>query len=706
MSKIINPFGQKQLKVGGKVGGREMTMETGKLAFQAAGAVLGTSGNTVVLGIAQVADLPQPNADYFPLSVDYEEKMYAAGKISGSRFIKREGRPSDEAVLTSRLIDRPIRPLFPKGYQNEVQAIAYVLSYDPDVRPDLVAMTAVSAALTMTGAPFAGPVAGTHVALIGGKLKAYPTTDEIKESDLDLLVAGTQDAVMMVEAGANQVDEATMLDALKLAHESIQPAIALQTELAKKLGVKPRDYTLALPDETVQEKVANFAKTKLKAAVRGGEKNEQDANIKELEQALLEKVTQEDENADTGVYREAFDMLVKKEVRRSILEDGVRSDGRKPDDIRTLSSEVGVLPNAHGSAIFTRGSTQALNITTLAPTSYAQMQDTMEENDTEKYFIHHYNMPGFSTGEIQRPRGPGRREIGHGALAERALRVVIPTTADFPYTVRTVSEILSSNGSTSMASVCSGVLSLMDAGVPISAPVSGIAMGLMTDGKGKFVVLSDIAGAEDFAGDMDFKVAGTAKGITALQMDIKIQGITLDVMKEAIAKAKVGRAHILKHMLSTLAEPRPELHPNAPRVESIKIDVEQIREVIGKGGEVIQKITAETGTEIDIEDDGTIMIASKDKNSIEAAKKWIKDITAKPEIGTVYKGKVVKVIEIGAFVEFLPGKDGMVHISELADHRVAKVEDAVKEGDEVTVKLIAVDERGRYNLSIKRAKQD
>lgn len=703
MSDIINPFGQAQVKVSGTVGGQELTLETGTLAFQADGAVLATSGKTVVLGIAQVADEPMPGADYFPLSVDYEEKMYAAGKISGSRFIKREGRPSDDAILFSRLIDRPIRPLFPKGYQNEVQAIGYVLSYDPDIRPDLVAMTAISAALTLAGAPFAGPVAGTHVVLVDGKLKAYPTTEEMKTSDLDLIVAGTKEAIMMVEAGANQVDESTMIDALSLAHESIQPAIELQTQLAKKVGVKPREFTVVEADEDIKNAVESFVKDKLKSAVVGKEKHEQDAQTKALEKEMLAKLASE-EGADTRVYRDIFDSLVKKEVRRSILEDGKRSDGRKPEDIRPLSSAVGVLPNVHGSSIFTRGSTQALNITTLAPTSYAQMQDTMEENDTEKMFIHHYNMPGFSTGEIQRPRGPGRREIGHGALAERALRAVIPPVSEFPYTIRTVSEILSSNGSTSMASVCSGCLSLMDAGVPIESPVSGIAMGLMTDGKGKFVVLSDIAGAEDFAGDMDFKVAGTAKGITALQMDIKIQGITLDIMKEALERANVGRAAILKHMLGTLAEPRAELHPNAPRVESITIDVDQIREIIGKGGETIQKITAETGTEIDIEDDGTIMIASKDKDSIDAAKKWIKDLTAKPEVGQIYKGKVVKVIEIGAFVQFLPGKDGMVHISELADHRVEKVEDVVKEGDEVSVKLIAVDDRGRYNLSIKRAK--
>lgn len=700
MSKIINPFGKSIITVKGEFCGRPITLETGRLAFQADGAVLVTCGKSMVLGVAQVASKAMQGTDYFPLSVDYEEKMYAAGKISGSRFVKREGKPSDDAILTSRLIDRPIRPLFPKGYNNEVQALAYVYSFDPEVKTDSIAMLAVSAALMLSGAPFAGPVAGVRVGLIDGKLKAYPSSDEIKESKLDLTVAGTKDAIMMVEAGADEVDEATMLDALKLAHESIQPVLKLQEELVKKVGVEPMKYELVLPGEDIQKQVEKFVKGKLEKT-RGGEKEEYNTKVNALQEQMLAELVKEDE--DNAPYVEAFDYLVKKEVRRAILEEGVRPDGRGPTDIRPLSSEVGVLPNVHGSAIFTRGSTQALNATTLAPTSYAQMLDTMEENDTEKYFIHHYNMPGFSTGEIQRPRSPGRREIGHGALAERALRAVVPTIDVFPYMIRTVSELLSSNGSTSMASVCSGCLSLMDAGVPIKAPVSGIAMGLMSEGK-KYVVLSDIQGAEDFAGDMDFKVAGTAEGITALQMDIKIQGITLEILKVALEQAKTGRAHILAHMLETLPEPRAEMHPNAPRVESIKIEVDQIREIIGKGGETIQKITAETGTEIDIQDDGTVMIASKDKSSIDAAKQWIKDITARPEIGTVYKGTVVKVIEIGAFVQFLPGKDGMVHISELSENRVEKVTDVVNEGDEVTVKLIAIDDRGRYNLSIKRAK--
>lgn len=703
MGKTINPFGGKIISVTTEFCGRELTLETGRLAFQADGAVLATCGGTVILGVAQVADHPLEGSDYFPLSVDYEEKMYAAGKISGSRFVKREGKPSDEAVLTSRLIDRPIRPLFPKGYHNEIQALAYVYSLDPEVKPDSIAMVAVSAALMLSGAPFAGPVAGIRIGHINGSLVAYPPTTQLSESKLDLTVAGTKEAIMMVEAGAHEVDETTMLDALKLAHDAIQPAIAVQTQLAKKVGVKEREYELTLPDASIQTEVDTYLKGKLGKKIIGGEKLEYDTRIKTIETGLLEALVKADESKDEQAYRHAFDLAIKKEVRRAILEEGIRPDGRGLVDIRPLSSEVGVFPSVHGSSIFTRGSTQALNITTLAPTSYALMQDTMEENDTEKYFFHHYNMPGFSTGEIQRPRSPGRREIGHGNLAERALKAVIPSIEVFPYTIRTVSEILSSNGSTSMASVCSGCLSLMDAGVPITSPVSGIAMGLMSDGK-KFAVLSDIQGLEDFAGDMDFKVAGTANGITALQMDIKIQGITLEIMQAALQQAKSGRAHILKHMLSTLPEPRKDLHPNAPRVESIKIDVEQIRDVIGKGGEVIQKITAETATEIDIQEDGTVMIASKDRSSIEAAKDWIKRITAKPQIGEVYDGTVVKLMDFGAFVEFLPGRDGMVHVSEIANERVEKVSDKLSEGDKVRVKLIAIDDRGRFNLSIKRAK--
>lgn len=703
MGKTIHPFGKEIISVSTEFCGRTLTIEYGRLAFQAGASVLVTYGETVIQGIANVAKNAVGGYDYFPLSIDYEEKMYAAGKISGSRFVKREGKPSDEAILIGRLIDRPIRPLWPKGYRNEAQGIATVLSLDPSFRPDAVAMIAVSTAFMLTGAPYAGPVAGVRLALVDGKFIAYPTREEMEKSTLDLMVAGTKDAIMMVEAGAEEVDEKTMAEALKAAHAAIQPAISLQAELVKKVGVEAQEFELLLPDEAIYESVTKWLDGKLGEKVRGPS-HERNEKLKALKDEMFEHFTlqlAEGEELSHFDYAESFELVVKKDVRKGILEEGIRPDGRNKDEIRTLSSEVGILPRAHGSAIFTRGLTQALNITTLAPLSYAQLIDTMEE-DTEKRFIHHYNAPGYSTGEIRRLGSPGRREIGHGALAERSLAAVIPSVEEFPYTIRTVSEIMSQNGSTSMASVCSGCLSLMDAGVPLKAPVSGIAMGLVTDGKGKYVVLSDIQGAEDFAGDMDFKVAGTENGITGLQMDIKIAGITPEIMAEALLQAKTGRAHILKHMLETLAGPREELSQYAPRVESITIHPDKIREVIGKGGEMIQKITAETGTEIDIKDDGVVMIASPDKAKIEAAKKWIHGIVAEPEIGTIYENcRVVSVLDFGAFVEILPGKEGLVHVSEMKNERVNHPKDVVSEGDLVTVKLLAIDDRGRLVLSMK-----
>ncbi|HET9850342.1 MAG TPA: polyribonucleotide nucleotidyltransferase [Candidatus Saccharimonadales bacterium] len=705
MASTINPFGKKIISVSGDFCGRKLTLETGRLAFQATSAVTVRYGDTVVEAIVSVGP-PVPGLDFFPLSVDYEERFYAAGKISGSRFIKREGRPSEEAILAGRLIDRPIRPLFPKGYRDEVQAIAMVLSLDPELKSDIPAMIAVSTALKLSGAPFDGPVAGVRVGLVDGKLKAYPTALELADSDLDLTVAGTAGAIMMVEAGAGEVDESTMVSAIELAHKSIQPAIALQEELAKKVGTKARDYELALPDESVQKAVDKFLAGKL-TDTRGNQE-ERGQKIDALKDQLTEHFRGElGEEADLTEYIEAFDSAIKKEVRRAILQDGLRPDNRKPDQIRTLSSEVGVLPRAHGSSIFTRGSTQALNVTTLAPLSYAQLVDTMEANE-ERRFFHHYNMPGYASGEIKRLGSPGRREIGHSALAQRALSAVIPDEKDFPYTIRTVTEIMSSNGSTSMAATCSGCLSLMDAGVPLKAPVSGIAMGLVTDPDSKkYVVLSDIAGAEDFAGDMDFKVAGTQKGITALQMDIKVHGITPEIMAKALAQAKGGRAEILRHMLSTLAGPRSEMSPYAPRVEAISINPDKIREVIGKGGETINKIVAETGAEIDIKDDGTVMIASPDKKSIDAAIQFIRHLTAEPEVGKIYEDcRVVSVLDFGAFVEILPGKEGLVHVSEMKEERVEKPSDVVKEGDKVTVKLVAIDDRGRLQLSMKAAQRE
>ncbi len=702
MGQTIHPFNKKIVSVSGDFCGQKLTLETGRLAFQAGASVTATYGDTVVMAVVSVAKEPISGMDYFPLSVEYEEKLYAAGKISGSRFMKREGRPTDMAILAGRLIDRPIRPLFPKGYRNEVQAIATILSLDPDLKPDIVAMIAISSALMLTGAPFEGPVAGVRVGLIDDQLKAFPTTTELAKSKLDLIVAGTKDAIMMVEAGANEVSENTMIDAIKLAHKSFQSAIELQNELVKKVGVVKQEFELLLPDPSIQKNVDEFLDKKLGAKLRGNQE-ERDTAVKQLRESFIGHFEEKlGDDFDKSAYLDAFEYALKKDVRNSIINDGIRPDNRNNLQIRPLSSEVGILPRTHGSSLFTRGSTQALNITTLAPLSYSQTMDSMEES-SEKRFIHHYNMPGYTVGEIRRLGSPGRREIGHGALAERAVAAVIPDENDFPYAIRTVSEILSSNGSTSMASVCSSILSLMDAGVPLKAPVSGIAMGLITDAdSGKYVILSDIQGAEDFAGDMDFKVAGTDNGITALQMDIKVHGITPEIMTAALAQAKVGRKEILNHMLETISEPRKQLSKYAPQVRSISINPDKIREVIGKGGETINKIIAETGADIDIKDDGTVFIASPDQSSIDATISWIQSITAEPEVGKIYENcRVVSVLDFGAFVEIMPGKEGLVHISELRNERVERVSDVIKEGERVTVKLMAIDDKGRLNLSIK-----
>lgn len=642
--------------------------------------------------------------DYFPLSIDYEEKFYAAGKISGSRFIKREGRPSDEAILIGRLIDRPIRPLFPKGYRQEVQVVASVLSMDPNFRPDSVAMIAASSALMLTGTPFDGPVAGIRVGRVNGEFRAFLTPEEREASDLDLVVAGIESGITMVEAGANEVDEDVIADGLAWAFEQYQPAIALQKELAAKIAPMPQEFELVLPNDDIQNQANEWTDGKLGEALHRPypERNELVNNLRwEYHEAMASKVGDEyDQLRDE--YDEAFTKALHEDVRRGIVESGTRPDGRKLDEIRTLSSEVGILPRAHGSAIFTRGVTQGLNIVTLAPLSYAQMVDTMEQNDFERRYMHHYNAPGFTVGEVRRLSGPGRREIGHGYLAERALMPVLPTEEEFPYTIRSVTEIMSQNGSTSMAATCSSCLALMDAGVPIKRPVSGIAMGLMMDGDTPYV-LSDIADAEDFAGDMDFKVTGTEKGITAIQMDMKVHGLPVSILRQAIDKAKPGREHILQHMLTTLAAPKPTLSPYAPRIEKIKINPDKIGAVIGKGGEVINKITKETGAEIDIKDDGLITVAAADTANIEKALNWIRSLTEEPEVGKIYEGKVVTIKDFGAFVNIMPGTDGMVHISQLSKDRVEKVEDVLHEGQIVKVKLTGIDERGRLSLSIKDA---
>lgn len=701
----INPSGKEIFSLTTDFCGRPLTLEVNRVGFRSTASVMVTYGDTVVLGTAMVSTRPVM-MDYFPLSIDYEEKFYAAGKISGSKFIKREGRPSDEAILIGRLIDRPIRPLFPKGYRQEVQVVASVLSMDPDFRPDSIAMIAASSALMLTGTPFDGPVAGIRVGRVDGKFKAFLTAAEREKSDLDLVVAGIESGITMVEAGANEVSEQVIAEALAWAFEAYQPAIKLQRELVKKMAPTALEYELILPNAEIQSAVDDWVDGKLGEALHKPypERNELVSVLRwEFHDQMREKIGAEDYEKLHDEYDEAFTGALHKDVRKGIVSKGLRPDGRKLDEVRPLSSEVGILPRTHGSSLFTRGLTQAMNIVTLAPLSFAQVVDTMEVNDGEHRYMHHYNAPGFTVGEVRRLSGPGRREIGHGYLAERALAPVLPTNEEFPYAIRSVTEIMSQNGSTSMAATCSSCLALMDAGVPLKAPVSGIAMGLMME-NGKPYVLTDIADAEDFAGDMDFKVTGTTNGITALQMDMKVHGLPVDILKEALTKAKSGRAFILAHMLETLSTPREKLSPYAPRIEKIMINPDKIGAVIGKGGETIKKITAETGAQIDIDDSGLITVAAVDTSSIEKAMNWIKGLTEEPEVGTIYEGKVVSIKDFGAFVNILPGIDGMVHISELDDKRVEKVTDVLSEGQIVKVKLIGIDDRGRLSLSVKSAK--
>lgn len=700
----INPHGKEIFKVETELAGKTLSLEVNRVGFRSTASVIARYGDTVVLGTAQVGSRPV-KLDYFPLSIDYEEKFYAAGKISGSRFIKREGRPSDEAVLIGRLIDRPIRPLFPKGYRQEVQVVASVLSLDPGFRPDSIAMIAASAALSLTGTPFDGPVAGLRVGRVHGEFKAFLTPEEREASDLDIVVAGKESGITMVEAGANEVSEEVVADALAWAYEQYQPAIELQQQLAEKIQPTPQEYELVLPDSEIQEKVNAWVHGKLGEKLRAPypERNEM---VNELRWAFHAELREEfgtDEYEDLyDKYDEAFVAALHEDVRKGIVEDRLRPDGRALDEVRPLSSEIGILPRTHGSSLFTRGVTQGMNIVTLAPLSYAQMVDTMEINDGERRYMHHYNAPGYTVGEVKRLGSAGRREVGHGYLAERAVIPVLPTEEEFPYAIRSVTEIMSQNGSTSMAATCSSVLALMDAGVPLKRPVSGIAMGLMMDGDTPYV-LSDIADAEDFAGDMDFKITGTEKGITAIQMDMKVHGLPVEILRQAINGAKTGRAHILEHMLTTIAEPRMSLSAYAPRIEKIKINPEKIGAIIGKGGEVINKITAETGASIDIKEDGLITVASPDGKNIQKALDWIKGLTEEPEVGRIYEGTVVSIKDFGAFVNIMPGIDGMVHISQLSDERVEKVTDVLSEGQVVKVKLTSIDERGRLSLSVKDA---
>lgn len=709
MPATINPNGKDIIKVETDFCGRKLSLEVNRVGFRTSASVMVRYGDTVVLGTAMVSPKRLQGFDYFPLSIDYEEKFYAAGKISGSRFIKREGRPSDEAILIGRIIDRPIRPLWPKGYRHEVQGVASVLSMDPTFRPDMVAMIAMSAAFSLTGAPFDGPVAGLRIGYDeDGKLAAFLSAEQLEKGGMDLVVAGTESGIMMVEAGAQEVTEDQIAEALEFAQQAMQPAIKLQQELVKKVGVNKQEFELDLPDESIQKKVDDWVIGKLGEDLRKPypERNVMVQTLRdEMHAAFKEELGEEEYTGKIWQdYDDAFTLAVHKDVRQGIIKDNTRPDGRKFTEVRELSSEVGLLPRAHGSSLFTRGMTQGMNIITLAPLSYSQLIDTMEHSGERRY-MHHYNAPGYTVGEVRRLGSPGRREIGHGYLAERALSAVLPSEAEFPYAIRSVTEIMSQNGSTSMAATCSSCLALLDAGVPLKAPVSGIAMGLIMDGD-KPIILSDIADAEDFAGDMDFKVAGTAKGITALQMDMKVHGLPVAILKQALMQGKEGRAFILEHMLTTISEPG-QMSPYAPRVEAIQINPDKIREIIGKGGETIQKITGETGTEIDIKDDGTVMIASPDGASIDAAKQWIQDIVAEPEVGKIYIDKpVVSVLDFGAFVQIMPGKDGLVHVSEISEERTEKPSDKLKEGDKVTVKLVAIDDRGRLQLSMKAAARE
>ena len=703
---IINPYGKDVVRVTTEYAGKPLTLEVNRVGFRTTASVLVTYGETIVLGSTVVGTKPV-QLDYFPLSIDYEEKFYAAGKISSSRFIKREGRPSDEAILIGRLIDRPIRPLFPKGYRQEIQVVATVLSADPNFRPDMIAMIAASAALSLTGTPFDGPVAGLRVGKVNGEFKAFLTPEERANSDLDLVVAGIESGITMGEAAANEVSEEEIAKALAWAYENYQPAIKLQKELVEKIAPEKREYELVLPNESIQNEADKWLEDKLGEATRVhyGERNQIINELRwDFHDYFREKIGAKDYEEIYDEYDEAFTKALHNDVRRGIVKDGLRPDGRKLTEIRPLSSEVGILPRVHGSALFTRGLTQALNAVTLAPLKYAQLVDTMEITDGERRYMHHYNAPGYTVGEARRLGSPGRREIGHGYLAERAIVPVLPSEEEFPYAIRSVTEIMSQNGSTSMAATCSSTLALMDAGVPLKRPVSGIAMGLMMD-DGNPYVLSDIADAEDFAGDMDFKVTGTEKGITALQMDMKVHGLPVNILEKALDQSKSGREHILNHMLSIITEPKNHISPHAPRIEKIKINPEKIGAIIGKGGETINKITSETGAEIDIKDDGLVTVSAVNTENIEKALEWIKGLVEEPEVGKIYTGKVVTIKDFGAFVNFMPGIDGMLHISQLSNERVENVTDVLKEGQMVKVRLEAIDDRGRYSLTMKNVEQ-
>lgn len=679
----------------GVLGGRSLRLETGRVAKQAGGSCWLQMEDTIVLGVATMAQAAREGLDFFPLTCDYEERKYAVGKIPGG-FIKRGGRPSDKAVLTSRLIDRPIRPLFPAGMRNEVQIICQPLSVDHSNLPDVLAVIAASAALMVSDIPWNGPIGCVRVGRIGGEFLINPSLAQIEESDLDIIVAGTEDVVNMLEAGANEVSEEDVLAAIEFAHAAIRDICALQRDLAEKCGVPKREVVLHQINEEILQAVRERTGAELREAVQNPDKAARESGLMELKNEIVERLAPEFPEQELDLS-EAVEKVVKEQVRALILEQRVRPDGRRPDEIRPVSCEVGLLPRVHGSGLFTRGQTQVLTTLTLGSTEESQTIDGLE-GDTEKRYMHFYNFPPYSVGETRPLRAPGRREIGHGALAERALLPVIPSKDDFPYTLLLTSEVLESNGSTSMASTCGSTLALMDAGVPIRAPVSGVAMGLMMRDD-DFIVLSDIQGMEDFSGDMDFKVAGTEKGITAIQLDTKIRGLTPGIIRQTLAQAREGRLYILSKMLETIPSPRPQLSRYAPRILTLQISADKIGTVIGPGGKMIKQIEAETGAKISIEQDGTIFISAVDSAGGDKAVQAIKAIAADVEVGEKYIGKVTRLIGMGAFVEFLPGKEGLVHVSHLSEQHVRRPEDVVRVGDELPVRVIEIDSQGRINLS-------
>ena len=684
-----------------ELGGRPLTIETGKIAKQANGSVLIRYGETAVVVAVTGTDTPREGVDFFPLTVDFEEKMYAVGKIPGG-FLRREGRPPETAILTSRLIDRPIRPMFPDGYHNDVQIVATAVSVDPDNAPDIPAMIGASCALSISDIPFEGPIAGVRVGRVDGKFIINPTLEQAAVSEMNVAVAGTKEAILMVEAGAKEVSEQVMLDAILFGHEEIKKLVAFQEQIQAEVGKPKMEFTPYVPPEALSKEIMEYGEPKIHDALMDPDKLHRDKMVSETKEAILEHFVELYPESEIDIAH-IVQKLVKKVFRHIITHDKIRPDGRALDEVRPISCEVGLLARPHGCSLFTRGQTQVLNCLALAPLREAQTLDGLGTELTKRY-IHHYNFPPYSVGETRPLRSPGRREIGHGALAERALLPVIPSEEEFPYTIRLVSEVLESNGSSSMASTCASTLSLMDAGVPIKAPVSGVAMGLVKEGD-DITILTDIQGLEDANGDMDFKVAGTEKGITAIQMDIKIDGINRQIFEQALEQARKGRAYILGKMLECIPAPRPSLKEHAPKITTLKINPDKIKDVIGPGGKVIKKITEEYGAKIDIEEDGTVYVAAADQASANKAIEAINAITAEPEIGKIYTGKVTRLMNFGAFVEFMPGREGLVHISQLAKERVEKVEDVVNVGDEIVVKLVEIDAKGRMNLSRKAALQ-